>query len=92
METGLAGVFVWLWLFIRFLRQMFRAARRDRSERGWLFVGAGAAAAGFAIGMATYDSFSFIQAVLVLFILLALGCAGLTARTNEEVWRGPTAA
>lgn len=92
METGLAGVFVWLWVFTRFLRQMFRAARRDMGERGWFFVGAGASAGGFAIGMATYDSFSFIQAVLVLFILLALGCAGLTARTNEEVWRGPTAA
>jgi hypothetical protein len=33
--------------------------------------------------MATYDSFSFIQATLVLFILLALGCAGLRAREEE---------
>jgi O-antigen ligase len=85
METGIAGVFVWVWLFVRFLRRMFRAAKRDHSERGWLFVGSAAAAAGFAIGMATYDSFSFIQAMLVLFILLALGCAGLAAREREDV-------
>ncbi len=85
METGIAGVFVWVWLFVRFIRRMFRAAKRDKSERGWLFVGTAAAATGFAIGMATYDSFSFIQATLVLFILLAIGCAGLTAREREEV-------
>jgi len=85
METGIAGVVVWVWLFVRFLRRMFRAARRDQTERGWLFVGTGAAATGFAVGMATYDSFSFIQATLVLFILLAVGCAGLTATERKEV-------
>jgi hypothetical protein len=84
METGLAGVAAWLWVFARFLRQMFKAARWEHGERGWLFVGTAAAAAGFAIGMATYDSFSFIQAMLVLFFLLALGCAGLAARAREE--------
>ena len=92
METGIAGVAVWLWVFARFIRLMFRAARRDRTPRGWLFVGAAATATGFAVGMATYDSFSFIQATLVLFILLAIGCAGLTARADEEARRGPAAA
>jgi polysaccharide biosynthesis protein PslJ len=84
MDTGVLGVASWLWLFTRFVRRMFRAARLDQGPRGWLFVGAAAAVAGFAIGMATYDSFSFIQATLVLFMLLALGCAGLRAKAIEE--------
>jgi len=83
MEIGFAGVFAWVWIFVSFIRKMFRAARADDSPRGWLFVGCAAAATGFAVGMATYDSFSFIQATLVLFILLALGCAGLRAREEE---------
>jgi polysaccharide biosynthesis protein PslJ len=87
MELGVAGVFAWAWLFVRFIRKMFRAARRDRTDRGWFFVGLAATSAGFAVGMATYDSFSFIQATLVLFILLAVGCAGLRAKEDEEVAR-----
>jgi hypothetical protein len=87
MELGAAGVFAWVWLFVRFIRKMFGAARRDRTERGWLFVGLAATSAGFAVGMATYDSFSFIQATLVLFILLALGCAGLRAEQAEGLAR-----
>jgi O-antigen ligase len=90
MEIGFAGVFAWVWIFVSFIRRMFRAARSDDSPRGWLFVGCAAAATGFAVGMATYDSFSFIQATLVLFILLALGCAGLRAR--EEEGNGPATA
>ena len=89
METGLLGVVAWVWVFVRFLRKMFRAARRDVGPRGWFFVASAASAAGFGIGMATYDSFSFIQATLVFFILLALGCAGLQAAAREEVRREP---
>ena len=32
METGIAGVFVWVWLFVRFIRRMFRAARGIRAN------------------------------------------------------------
>jgi hypothetical protein len=84
METGLLGVAAWVWVFVAFLRRMFRAARRDTGPRGWLFVGAAASAAGFGVGMATFDSFAFIQATLVFFILLALGCAGLRAADRER--------
>jgi O-antigen ligase len=77
METGLIGLVLWLSVFLIFIRRMGRAARGDRGPRGWFFVGLTAAAAAFAVGMLTYDAFSFIQVTFVLFILLALGCAGL---------------
>jgi hypothetical protein len=77
METGLVGVAAWVWLFTRFLRKMFRAARRDTSDRGWLYTALAASGSAFAVGMATYDAFSFIQATFVLFILFALGSAAV---------------
>jgi polysaccharide biosynthesis protein PslJ len=83
METGLLGLVAWAWLFTRFIRQMFRAARRDRGDRGWFFTAITASTAGFAIGMVTFDAFSFIQVTFVLFILLALGSAALNMRDER---------
>jgi O-antigen ligase len=77
METGVLGLFAWAWLFIRFIRKMFRSARRDTTERGWLYAGLTASGAAFAVAMLTYDAFSFIQATFVLFILMALGSVAL---------------
>jgi len=78
METGVLGLFAWVWLFVRFLRKMFRAAGRDTSERGWFYTGLAASGTAFAVAMATFDAFSFIQATFVLFILIALGSAALS--------------
>ncbi len=83
METGVLGVGAWVWLFVVFLRKMFRAARRDRGPRGWLYASIAASTTGFAVGMATYDAFSFTQVTFGLFVVLALGCAALRAGANE---------
>lgn len=77
METGVVGVAAWLWLFLRFLRRTFREARRNDGSRGWFFTGMSASCTAFAVGMLTYDAFSFIQTTLVLFVLLGLTCAWL---------------
>jgi hypothetical protein len=35
--------------------------------------------------MVLYDAFSFIQVTFLLFIVLALGCAALSAREREAL-------
>jgi hypothetical protein len=75
LEVGFVGFVGWLWFFGRAIRRFGREARRDASDRGWLLVSITAAVAGYAIGMVTYDAFSFIQVTFLLFILVALGSA-----------------
>jgi hypothetical protein len=82
MDTGILGVGVWAWLFIRFLRPTYRAARRDRGADGWLYAGIAASITAFAVGMLTFDAFSFIQTTFVLFFLLGLGSVALSLRTE----------
>jgi hypothetical protein len=82
MDTGIFGVAVWFWLFIRFLRPMYRSARQDRGAEGWLYAGIAASVTAFAVGMLTFDAFSFIQTTFVLFFLLGLGCVALSLRTE----------
>lgn len=77
LETGLLGLFGWLWLFVRAVRRFGAAARRDDSDRGWLLAAAAAAVAAYAVGMLTYDAFAFIQVTFLLFILIGLGAAAL---------------
>lgn len=72
-ETGGAGVLGWFWLFRRFRRRAKQAAREDDSDRGWLLTAATASITAFAVSMFTYDTFSFIQVTLVMFVVLALG-------------------
>jgi polysaccharide biosynthesis protein PslJ len=77
MDAGLAALAAWLWLFLRFIRRLRREARIDPSPRGQLLGAFAAAVTAFAVGMLTYDAFSFIQVTLVLIILLALACAAV---------------
>ena len=72
-ETGLTGLFAWVWFFGRFIRRAGREAKDDRSSRGWLLAAITSAAAAYAVGMLTYDAFSFVQVTFVLFIVAALG-------------------
>ena len=82
VETGLVGVAAWVWLFVRFVRRTAHDAREDDTPRGWLLAALAAAIVAFAVGMLTFDAFSFIQVTFVMYVLLALGCATLR-------WRGP---
>jgi hypothetical protein len=75
LESGALGMFGWIWLFVRAHRRFSRAAKRDPGPRGWLFTGLAASSTSYAISMATYDSFAFIQVSFLLFLLLGLGAA-----------------
>jgi O-antigen ligase len=77
LEVGLFGLLVWLWLLGAFVARMLRAARRSEDSDAWLFAGLAAAVGSFAVGMALYDAFSFIQVTFVMFILVAVGAASL---------------
>jgi hypothetical protein len=83
VETGLVGVGAWVWLFVRFVRRAGRAAREDDTPRGWLLTALAASIAAFAVGMLTFDAFSFIQVTVVMYVLLALGCSALL---STERW------
>jgi O-antigen ligase len=82
VETGLVGMLAWVWIFGRFIRRTGRASKDDDSERGWLLAAFAASATAFAVGMFTFDAFSFIQVTFALFIVLALGVSTLA-------WEGP---
>jgi len=77
VETGFVGVLAWVWLFVRFIRRAGGAAKRDVSPRGLLLTALASSVAALAVGMFTFDAFSFIQAVFVLFALFALGSSTL---------------
>lgn len=80
VETGLVGFAAWVWLFVRILRRAGGAARADMSLRGWLLTALAGSALAFAVGMLTFDAFSFIQVTFVMFVLLALGASTLACR------------
>ena len=75
LDTGIAGVVAWVWLFWRFGRRMAHEARGDPSDRGWLLAVTAAAVTSFAVGMFFYDAFSFIQVTILNFMFMGLGCA-----------------
>ena len=82
---GLVG---WLWFLVAIIRRLGRAARRETVGRGLVFVALAASLVAFAIGMFTFDAFSFIQATFLMFIVFAIGASALLAR--EPVAGGET--
>ena len=87
LETGALGIFGWLWLFVRAVRRFGAEAKRDDSERGWLLTCIAAGVAAYAVGMMTYDAFSFIQVTFLLFIFIGLGSALLAERPSPVAVR-----
>jgi polysaccharide biosynthesis protein PslJ len=74
LEVGLLGFFGWIWMFARVIRRLGARAKLERgTPEGWLPVALAGSVAAFASSMATYDAFSFTQATLLLFVLMALG-------------------
>jgi polysaccharide biosynthesis protein PslJ len=83
LDAGLAGLIGFFWLFARFVRRLGREARRDRSPTGWLPAALTSSVVAYAVGMLTFDAFSFVQVTILLFILLGLGAALLSMQHNE---------
>lgn len=80
LEVGVLGALFLLWLYVRAIRRLARASRADRGDRGWALAALAASTAAFAVGMLTYDAFSFIQVTLLSFMLLGVGAVALRER------------
>jgi O-antigen ligase len=93
LETGLLGIAAWVWLFRRCFRRLAERAKADDSPEGWLSVALCASITAYAVGMLTFDAFSFSQATFLLFILLGFAAVSLRLRTPFErvASSGPTA-
>jgi polysaccharide biosynthesis protein PslJ len=85
LETGAIGAAMLLWVFLRSLRRMGGAARRDHSARGALLVAIMAAVASYGVGMFTYDATGFVQVSFLLYIMLALGMT--TVLSSPQQWQ-----
>jgi hypothetical protein len=62
---------------VRAVRRLFREAKRDTSDRGWLLTALAASVASYAVGMFTYDAFSLHQVTFLVFILLGMAASAL---------------
>ena len=89
IDTGLLGIAVWIWFFVRFLRPIFGAARRAATPYAGLFTACGASTTAFAAGMLTYDAFSFIQTTFVLFLIVGIGCVALRLSRLDPIQAKP---
>jgi O-antigen ligase len=85
LETGAVGLAAWLWFFVVVVRRFGKEAKRDDSERGWLLASLAAAVAAYAVGMLTFDAFSFIQVTFVMFTIVGLGSAALADTSRQRV-------
>lgn len=83
LEVGMIGVAALIWMIVRAIRRLKRYAKHDDSDYGWLLTALAASIYGFAIGMFTYDAFSFIQVTFMLFLLLGLSAAALALRGRD---------
>lgn len=89
LDLGFIGFSLWIWLFVRSVRLLLRGAR-ESSEAGddWLFLGLAASLLAFAIGMLTFDAFSFTQVYFVFWIILGLSAALISCSPGTALARG----
>ena len=90
LDVGFVGGAAWIWLMVRACRKLFGASRRAEEEGdGWLFAALGASVASFAVGMLTFDAFSFTQAAFIFWIVLGLSAALLKIAARPLPSRAP---
>jgi len=83
LDTGLVGFAAWIWLFWRVVRKLRARARAERAtDEGWLPAALAASIMCYAVSMYFYDAFGFIQATVMMYVLL--GCASVL------LWLPPT--
>ena len=79
LEVGLLGTVGWAWLLTASAVRFGRAARRDRSDLGWLMTALCASITAFMVSMVTFDAFSFFQVTFIALLLIALGASLLSS-------------
>ncbi len=84
LDSGLLGALAWAWLFGTVVVKLGLAARRDDTDDGWLMASLSAAIAAFAVGMVTFDAFSFIQVTFVAFALIGIGAVVYRMSGHED--------
>ncbi len=82
VQTGIVGMFAFIWILVRSVRMLARMSREDPGPRGWLPAGLAAAIASYGVGMLTFDAFSFIQVTFLFF--LCVGLTGVLYNTRRE--------
>ena len=93
LDVGYIGFALWIWLFVRAIRMLLRRARVASDDPDeWLFLGLAASILALAVGMLTFDAFSFTQVFFVFWILLGLSAAVLSmpaplVRRTDQRWR-----
>ena len=83
LETGYIGGIALLWLFLLAIRRLGKAAKRNPTADGSIFVALAASLAAFAIGMLTFDAFSFIQVTFFMYIVLAFAACALSVEARR---------
>jgi hypothetical protein len=73
LEVGIVGILGLGWLVGRSVRRLSRLARSDPGADGWLAAALAASIASLAVGMFTFDAFSFTQIPFLFFLMLGLG-------------------
>jgi polysaccharide biosynthesis protein PslJ len=87
LELGAVGIVGWAWLLLRVIRRAGGAALSASSATGDLTAALGAAVMGYAVGMFTFDAFSFIQVTLFMFLFVGLACVALRLAGPEQAPR-----
>lgn len=83
LKVGLIGILALAWMYVRAVRALGRLARSDTEADGKLAACLAAGITSFAIGMITFDAFSFIQVTFLSFILIGLGSVLISLQTGE---------
>jgi hypothetical protein len=80
LDAGVVGVASLVWVFGRVLRRLNRGARSRGDDAADLLVALSASITAYAVGMLTFDTFSFIQVTFIFFVLLGLAASLLSRR------------
>jgi hypothetical protein len=73
LDVGYVGFGIWVWLFVRAGRRLFREARlADDEGDQWLFACLAATMVALPIGMLTFDAYGFTQVAFLFWITLGL--------------------
>ena len=91
LDVGFIGLGLWVWLFVRSIRLLLRRARESSGDGDeWLFLALASSILALAVGMLTFDAFSFTQVPFIFWILLGLVSALLSESPRTALIKSPT--